>query len=64
MMRIKINDYFEFPLEIDMFKWTRDNIVEAKDIQDHSDYMYQLKGVVVHTGSAEGGHYYSFIRDE
>lgn len=26
--------------------------------------MYQLKGVVVHTGSAEGGHYYSFIRDE
>ena len=26
-------------------------------------YWYSLVGVVVHTGTAEGGHYYSFIRD-
>jgi len=26
-------------------------------------YWYNLVGVVVHTGTAEGGHYYSFIRD-
>jgi hypothetical protein len=25
--------------------------------------MYKLKGVVVHTGSADSGHYYSFIED-
>lgn len=25
--------------------------------------MYVLKGVLVHTGSAEGGHYFSYIRD-
>ncbi|CAD8183529.1 unnamed protein product [Paramecium pentaurelia] len=63
MLRIKINDYFEFPQEINMFKWTRDHIVENMEIQDQSDYIYILKGVLVHVGGAEGGHYYSFIRD-
>ncbi|KAL4238015.1 Ubiquitin carboxyl-terminal hydrolase 34 [Mactra antiquata] len=32
----------------------------------HSDdghYEYELIGVTVHTGTADGGHYYSFIRD-
>ena len=24
---------------------------------------YELVGVVVHTGTADGGHYYSFVRD-
>jgi ubiquitin C-terminal hydrolase len=26
-------------------------------------FRYKLKGVVVHTGSADSGHYYSFIED-
>lgn len=26
-------------------------------------YLYELIGVTVHTGTADGGHYYSFIRD-
>ena len=26
-------------------------------------YEYELIGVTVHTGTADGGHYYSFIRD-
>ena len=33
---------------------------------DHDEipgHWYNLAGVVVHTGTAEGGHYYSFIRD-
>lgn len=33
------------------------------DPQQDLSYWYQLIGVVVHTGTAEGGHYYSFIRD-
>lgn len=33
------------------------------DPQGDPSYWYQLIGVVVHTGTAEGGHYYSFIRD-
>ena len=26
-------------------------------------YEYELIGVTVHTGTADGGHYYAFIRD-
>ena len=33
------------------------------DPEKDSNYIYNLIGVVVHTGTAEGGHYYSFIRD-
>lgn len=33
------------------------------DPEKDSNYVYNLIGVVVHTGTAEGGHYYSFIRD-
>ena len=28
------------------------------------EYMYRLKGVVIHEGSADSGHYYSLIKDE
>ncbi|CDW85633.1 ubiquitin carboxyl-terminal hydrolase family protein [Stylonychia lemnae] len=31
--------------------------------KDDSYYEYELVGVLVHSGSAEGGHYYSFIRE-
>lgn len=31
--------------------------------RNHSYYEYELIGVTVHTGTAEGGHYYSYIRD-
>lgn len=38
-----------------------------KEVSDHSkdteSYEYDLIGVTVHTGTADGGHYYSFIRD-
>jgi ubiquitin C-terminal hydrolase len=30
---------------------------------DMLDYEYELQGVLVHSGIAQGGHYYSFIRD-
>jgi ubiquitin C-terminal hydrolase len=30
---------------------------------DSSDYEYELQGVLVHSGIAQGGHYYSFIRE-
>jgi ubiquitin C-terminal hydrolase len=31
--------------------------------ESESDTMYELIGVTVHTGNADGGHYYCFIRD-
>ncbi|CAH3140586.1 unnamed protein product [Pocillopora meandrina] len=36
---------------------------QDQDPQLDLSYWYQLIGVVVHTGTAEGGHYYSFILD-
>ena len=32
-------------------------------IIDPSDYEYELGGILVHAGIAQGGHYYSFIKD-
>ncbi|KAL4703265.1 hypothetical protein ACJJTC_009240 [Scirpophaga incertulas] len=34
---------------------------EPSEFEEH--YEYELIGVTVHTGTADGGHYYSFIRD-
>lgn len=37
---------------------------ELSDSEDFNEkYEYDLIGVTVHTGTADGGHYYSFIRD-
>ncbi|XP_060805071.1 ubiquitin carboxyl-terminal hydrolase puf isoform X2 [Amyelois transitella] len=37
---------------------------EAEDNSEFEEhYEYELIGVTVHTGTADGGHYYSFIRD-
>ena len=38
----------------------------SEDEDDHNacdSFEYELIGVTVHTGTADGGHYYSFIRD-
>lgn len=58
MKKVKINDYYEFPFELDMTKY----ISEAKEDVDLNKYT--LKSVVVHMGNCEGGHYYAFIKNE
>jgi len=35
----------------------------AIPVLDDEDFMYELKGVLVHSGGAQSGHYYSFIRE-
>lgn len=62
MVRHKINDYFEFPMELNLKPWTKDGVENVND-KPNSYYQYELKGVLVHSGSAESGHYYSFIKD-
>ena len=41
-----------------------------QEMDDHRDdcerdegYEYELMGVTVHTGTADGGHYYCFVRE-
>ena len=60
MSRIKLNDYYEFPIDLDMNKYTGEYLNnKGSDINNK----YKLKSIVIHQGHCEGGHYYAFIRD-
>ena len=59
--RSKINDKFEFPSELDMAPYHIDNLKETNHIA--SSDIFELVGVLVHSGTAESGHYYSYIRE-
>ena len=74
---VKYNDYFEFPDELSMERYTVDylsrtehtatlEMIESGDRTDiptpSENSSYRLVGVVVHSGQASGGHYYSYIR--
>ena len=86
MVRVKVNDLCEFPLDLDMFPYTQEGLqrkehaakvkqeaaekgeeapeIEEKPLQHPKDYyQFKLKGCVIHTGTADSGHYYSFIRE-
>ncbi|KAJ8649641.1 hypothetical protein MRB53_002664 [Persea americana] len=57
---VKINDRYEFPLQLDL---DRDN---GKYLSPDADRrvrnLYTLHSVLVHSGGVHGGHYYAFIR--
>lgn len=55
--RIKITSKFEFPLEIDMKNYC--DIEGKKD----DDFIYELYGIIIHSGTPYSGHYFSYIRD-
>ncbi|EGR33307.1 ubiquitin, putative [Ichthyophthirius multifiliis] len=58
MQKKKINDYFEFTLSLNISKWAFQN--EEQQV-DPNYYQYDLVGILVHSGTAESGHYYSYI---
>lgn len=64
---VKYNGLFEFPEKIDMGPYTVEGL-DAKESAGQADakpapvYNYKLAGVTVHSGQANGGHYYSFVR--
>ncbi|XP_066282190.1 ubiquitin carboxyl-terminal hydrolase 34-like isoform X3 [Branchiostoma lanceolatum] len=64
MMKEKVNTHFSFPPKLDMSVYTEDYLMGEEGSRQQLDgYEYELIGVTVHTGTADGGHYYSFIRD-
>lgn len=66
--RVKLNDYVEFPMELDLTKYTKEYLEKQEGrsdavLKDTSHYKYNLVGILCHVGSADTGHYYSFIKD-
>lgn len=59
--RNKINDYFAFPNRIDMRPYTIERLSNCPG--GSTEDWFELVGVLVHAGTAESGHYYSFIRE-
>ena len=60
-LRSKINDRFEFSHEMDMTPYS---VAYLKDTgQSVLPDIFELVGVLVHSGTAESGHYYSYIRE-
>lgn len=60
-MRSKINDVFEFPEQIDMAPYHVDYLKDPG--ASVSTDLFNLVGVLVHSGTAESGHYYSYIQE-
>ncbi|KAF8857285.1 ubiquitin C-terminal hydrolase-like protein [Acephala macrosclerotiorum] len=61
MQRSKINDHFSFPKVIDMKPYKVEHLMDSPE--DIPEDMFELVGILVHAGTAESGHYYSFIRE-
>lgn len=59
--RRKINDYFEFPPSIDISEYHVDYLSDPT--LPRKQDVFDLVGVLVHTGTCENGHYYSYIRE-
>lgn len=59
----KINSRLEFPHLLSLEPYTRDAVLRQEGANpEPCDYDYELVGVVVHSGTAETGHYVSLIR--
>ena len=65
---MKINSKYEFPKKLNLKQFCvselqKNSTNKNNEIYFHEDdyYEYELKGINVHTGSADGGHYFSFI---
>ncbi|KAL3593824.1 hypothetical protein FPOAC2_08125 [Fusarium poae] len=61
LQRSKINDYFSFPSRVDMRPYTIEHL--SNPDSDSEEDIFELVGVLVHSGTAESGHYYSYIRE-
>ena len=56
----KVNDRFDFPKDIDMSLYKR-SYLENPDRERETD-IFELVGVIVHQGSLQYGHYWSYVR--
>ena len=57
--RVKVNDRFEYPLELDLSAH-----LDPESVEIPENCIYELKSVIIHRGGAYGGHYHAYIQDE
>lgn len=70
-LKLDMSDYVEKTLlpqqyqeSVDARKATESGFTDDEDSDEHINQLeYNLIGVTVHTGNADGGHYYSFIKE-
>ena len=65
LTRHKLNEYFEFPEEIDMAPYRIDYLKDKEQGLNPTlaSDKFILVGTLVHQGNAEVGHYYSYVRE-
>eukprot|EP01083_Nonionella_stella_P122092 367144_1 len=75
MRKVKLNDYCSFPDVLDMRPYTKAGLEEREGVHHRvqggeeedeeplGSTIYKLVGVLVHSGTCDAGHYYSFIRE-
>ncbi|KAF2025393.1 hypothetical protein EK21DRAFT_116870 [Setomelanomma holmii] len=59
--RRKIYDHFAFPETLDISPYTMEHLADGS--KPAKEDVFDLVGVLVHTGTCENGHYYSYIRE-
>ncbi|KAK8194660.1 uncharacterized protein BKA78DRAFT_377808 [Phyllosticta capitalensis] len=60
LSRSKINDYFHFPIRVNMSPY---KVEYLSDPESHiEDDWFELVGILVHAGGVEQGHYWSYSR--
>ena len=62
--RIKVNDVFEYPLELNLEQYLEESDEAQAQKQDPDLCNYELKAIVIHRGGPYGGHYHAYIRDD
>jgi ubiquitin carboxyl-terminal hydrolase 7 len=64
----KVNDRFEFPIELDLSTFLHRPAAQFPSLslkaETDLECQYLLHSVLVHSGSATGGHYYVFVRPD
>ena len=62
MQRYKLNSFCEFPQRLDMLPYMRETLFQDEEKLPPENYQFQLKGVLIHYGISEAGHYTSYVR--
>jgi ubiquitin carboxyl-terminal hydrolase 34 len=57
----KVNSRWEFPHKLNLWEYSLDKL--KGNLSAKEDYDYELKGTVLHYGTADFGHYFSYIKE-